>query len=96
MDDVLLLDVVQSIKNLDGKTSDQTERETLEVTCFQEIIKVDRQQFECNTQMVPKLDHFLHSYDVVLIIRIMVSEVSKNLDFHLCLILELLAVLDDL
>lgn len=95
MDDHLLFYIVESIDDLDSESSDEIEREALEVSSLQEIIEIDAEKFKGDTQMVSKLIHILHSNDVVLVLRIMVSQMRKDLHLDLRLVLKLLAVLDD-
>lgn len=95
MDDLLLLNVVQCIENLDAETPDQRERKTFEVAGLQKVIQIDREELEGNAKMVPKLVHLFHADDVVLVVRIVVSQMRKYFHFNLCLVLKFLTVLDD-
>lgn len=51
MNDVFILKVTQGLQNLDGKSSDKTERNTLEIVAFDEFIKIDTEKFKRNQEM---------------------------------------------
>lgn len=89
-----LLDIIKSVNDLNGKSSNQIERKSFEISSFQKVIQIKAEQFKGNTKVVSKLIYVFHSNDVVLIFRIVVSQMGQNLDLNLSLVFKLLAVLN--
>lgn len=94
MDDHFLLYVVESVDDLNCKSSNQIERKPFEISSFQKVIQIEAEQFKSNTKVVSKLIYVFHSNDVVLIFRIVISQMGQNLDLNLSLVFKLLAVLN--
>ena len=62
----------QGLKDLNGKSPDQTQADSLEIVVFYEFIKVDREQLEWNQKMLPEHFKIEHSYDVVSVLLVCV------------------------
>jgi hypothetical protein len=49
MNDAMFSNISQALKDLDCKSLNETQRESLEVVFLQELIKIDAEQFKDNT-----------------------------------------------
>ena len=96
MNDVVLSCIHEGLQNLDGKATDEANRDALKVVVLDEFVQVNTQQFENDAEMFPKQDVIFDSDDVVLVVAVVLFEKSQNLDFNCSLVLELLLVTDDL
>lgn len=70
MNNILFSQILQSLQNLDCKTSYQTQSDTLEIVVFDKIIKIDREQLEWDNQMFAEHYIVLDPNNVVRIIRV--------------------------
>jgi len=92
VDDLLLLQVLQCLKHLDGEPPDQRQRHSHEVVVLNELVEIDREQLKRNDQVLPETQVVFYSDDVVLVVRVFLKQVLQNLQLHLSLVLELLFV----
>lgn len=95
MDNVLLFQKFQRLKDLDGEAADQRERHAHEVVSFDELVQVDAEQFEAQQQVRAECAVVLDADDVVLVLRVLFLQVQHDVQFYLSLMLEFLLVSDD-
>ena len=96
MDNVFITHEFQSLQNLDGESSNQTEWNTLEVISFDELIQIDWKQLESNQQVTPEVAVILYANDVVLVVRVFCLQVLHYVQLHGGLVRIFLLVSDDL
>lgn len=63
---------LQSLKNLNGKPSDETLGHSLEVVVFDEFVKVNTQALEGNHQVFSEQKVVFHANDIVLVVLIVI------------------------
>lgn len=96
MDNVLILEELERLKDLDGKAADQRQRNSLEVVVLYELVKVNREELERYDQVVSKEAVVLNLYDIVLVLWVLLLQMLQNSKLYSCLMLVSLFVLDDL
>lgn len=96
MNDALLLQVPECLQDLNGEPSHQAQTIASEVILLDELIQVDGEKFKRYEQMLPEIAGVLDPDDVHLIVGVVVSQVSHDVQLNLRLVLELLLVSNDL
>jgi len=74
MHNLMLFDVVERDQNLDSKPAHKAFRNSFKVVHLDEFIKVHRQDFERQDQMLPENETFLNPHNVFLVIWVAVTE----------------------
>jgi len=67
--------ILQSLKELNSKSSYQTKTNALKIVVLNELIQVNTEKFKRNYQMTTKDFKVVHSYDVVFVVRIIIIKV---------------------
>jgi len=91
----MVLLVLQSLKHLDGKSTDQVLRDSLEIVVTDKLVKVDWKKLKSDDQMLTEDMIVEYPDNIVLVMRIIVVQELKNLQLHSSLVLELLFVPDN-
>jgi len=63
------------LKNLNGKSSNEAERDSLKVAVLDEFVEVEAEQLESNAQMISEHDVVFYSNYVIFVIRVIHLEV---------------------
>mmetsp|Transcript_24009 Transcript_24009/g.42929 ORF Transcript_24009/g.42929 Transcript_24009/m.42929 type:complete len:303 (-) Transcript_24009:952-1860(-) len=92
VDDVLLPKETQRRQELNGETADEPQRDSLEVVVLDEFVKVDAEQFEGDTKVIPKVEVIHHVHDVGGALEVLLPDVLQDLHFHKRLMVESLLV----
>lgn len=79
VDHILFAEILKSLKDLDCKSTNEREWDTLEVVVFDEFVQINREKLERNNQVLAELAAVLNLDYVICIIRILVLQVLKNL-----------------
>jgi hypothetical protein len=82
VDDLILLKIFQSIKQLDSEPPDQVVVKSVEIVDFQEFKKVHRETLKRDTEMLPKDHIIIHMDNVHDIIRVMLLQKHQNIQLH--------------
>lgn len=96
MDHFMLLEVLEGVEQLDGKASDQTQRESLEIVQLEEVVEVDAHKLKRYTQVLSEDDVVFHVNDVHGVIRVVFLEELEDFQFNSSLIVILLFILNNL
>ena len=77
------------------ESSDQRQRHALELVILDELVQIDREQFEGDDQVVAEHTMILDLNYVVLVVWVLFLQVLENVQFNACLVLVTLFVLND-
>ena len=70
MYDLVLFHIVQGNEHLNGKSSDQAKRYSLEVVHLNKVVYVYREQFKCEIQVFSEHKLVKLAYNIFLVFRI--------------------------
>jgi len=96
MDQVFLSEIFKGLKNLDGKPSDETQRNSLEIVVLDEFVQVDGKKLERDDKMLSKHAVVFYPDDVVRVIWVIFFQMQQYFELDSCLMLELLLVSNNL
>ena len=96
MDDVVFSHVVQRYQNLDSKPLYQRQRKALERVHFDKLVKVDREQFKRDDQVLSEHKLVKQLNDVLLVFRVILVQSFDQFDLNQTLLVKSLFVLEDL
>lgn len=82
MYNVFISQKLKRLQNLNREPSNQAQTNPLEIIPFNKFVKVDRKQLKRNNQMFSKITTILNPYNIVLIMRVLISQVSYYVQFH--------------
>ena len=78
MDHVLVAEELEGLEDLDSKTSYQRQGDTLEVVVLDELVEVDREEFEGDDQMIAEHAVVLDLDYVVLVVGVLLLQVLQD------------------
>ena len=78
MDYVLVAEELEGLEDLDSKTSYQRQGDTLEVVVLDELVEVDREEFEGDDQMIAEHAVVLDLDYVVLVVGVLLLQVLQD------------------
>lgn len=78
MDNLLFLKEFKSLEHLNCKSSDETQRDTLEIVVSNELIEIDAEKFEGDYQMMSENLIILNTNNVVRIIWILITKMQQD------------------
>ena len=78
MDHVLVTEELEGLEDLDSKTSYQRQGDTLEVVVLDELVEVDREEFEGDDQMIAEHAVVLDLDYVVLVVGVLLLQVLQD------------------
>ena len=78
MDNLIVFLKLESLQYLDSESPYETVRYALEVIVFYELVQVHAQAFESDEQMLPKHHVILNSYNIMLIMLVVVIQVLED------------------
>ena len=87
---------MQGYQKLNGKSADESDRHSLEVVAFDELVQVHAQHLEGEDQMLAEDKLFLYANDVLFVLWIVVSELLQNLGLDQTLLVQPLLVSENL
>lgn len=96
MNNLVLVEVVETNEDLDGKSLYQVKRKALEVVHFDEFIEVDRKHFESDTEMLSEQELVMSSDYVFLVLGVMFVQVLYQSGLHQSLLIQPLLVFKNL
>mmetsp|Transcript_31626 Transcript_31626/g.70926 ORF Transcript_31626/g.70926 Transcript_31626/m.70926 type:complete len:365 (+) Transcript_31626:913-2007(+) len=96
MDDALLAEEPQGGQELDRETTDEPKRYALEVIVLDEVVEVDRQQLECNAEVIPEIEVITHMHDVAGVFAVLLTQMLEDFYFNKGLVMEPLLVTNHL
>lgn len=96
MDDTMIFLIFESLQNLNGESSYQTEWNSLKIIVLYKLIKINTQAFKCNQKMLPKNNIIFNSDYIILIIFIMMIQKFQYSQFNTRLILKFLFISNNL
>ena len=94
MDHILIAEEFERLKNLNRESTDQGQRHALEIVVLDEFVKVDREEFERDDQVITEHAVVLYLNDVVLVVGVLPLQVLKDAQLYSCLVLVTLFVLN--
>ena len=80
------------MQNLDGKSSNETQRYAFEFVVFDELVEVDGEKFKRYHEVLSEHAVVLDSNDVVRVFRVILLQMKQDFQFDSGLVLELLLV----
>ena len=96
MDDTMIFLIFESLQNLNGESSYQTEWNSLKIIVLYKLIKINTQAFKCNQKMLPKNNIIFNSDYIILIIFVMMIQKFQYSQFNTRLILKFLFISNNL
>jgi hypothetical protein len=82
----------EGLKDLDGKSTDQTLRYSLKVIVFDEFVEVDTEALKGYQEMFAENHEVLDADNIVLVVFVVHVKVFQSLELNACLVLELLLI----
>lgn len=79
---------VQTLEQTVRKLSDQLQTEPLELVLFDQLVQVDREQFERDAHVVPEREVVQHVDDVHRVVPVLAPQMLQDPNLLLCLVEE--------